>query len=120
VIREEEIESAIASIKDVETSLSDIKNAHTIKSQLSKARRALAKTQDRDKATGELIKGIEILDEEVTWRNRAQSEYLPGLMSFDAVVKHNIGLRLQARLAEDQAEAIASCLSHHRDISLAF
>jgi len=120
VIREQDNDTAMATIKDVESALSSIKNAHTVKSKLSKARRVLKKNQDRDKAVGELIKGIEILDAEITWRTRAQRDFMPGLEAFDAVVKNNIGLRLQARLSESQAESIAACLSHHKDISLAF
>ncbi len=120
VIRDEDIDTAMQKIKEVESALSDIKNASSVKSRLSKARRALKKDADRDKASGELIKAIQLLDAEVDWRQRGKQEFLPLLREFDGVVKENIGLRLQPKLTVDQAESIAGCLSHHRDVSLNF
>jgi hypothetical protein len=119
-VRDHDIEQAVDEIKAQESALSEIKNAHTVKSWLSKARRALKRTQDRDQAAGHLVKAREVLQREITWRNRAAQEYLPGLLAFDDVIKDNIGLRLQPRFSIDQAEDIAGCLSHHKDISLAF
>jgi len=120
VIRDEEIISAMDKIKQAESILSSIKNAHPIKSQLSKARRALKKKQDRDKAAGHLVKATELLEAEVIWRKRAEQEFLPGFENFNDVVKNTIGLRMQPRLSVEQAENIASCLAHHKDISLGF
>jgi chromosome segregation ATPase len=120
VVREQPIDEAMAEIKRLESALSGIKNAHTVKSKLSKARRALKKKQDRDQAAGWIVKAIEALDQEMAWRNRARQELLPELERLDAVVAGNIGLRLQQRLSIDQAEAIAACKSHHKDVSLAF
>ncbi len=120
VIREQEIEPAVERIERLESELSAIKNAHPVKSKLSRARRALERSQDRDKAAGELIQGLQLLDQEISWRSRAAEEFLPQLQQFDGVIKNNIGLRLQPRLSVEQAEYIASCLSEHKDISLAF
>ncbi len=119
-IRNDDVDSAMQQIKTVESALSDIKNASPIKSKLSKARRALKKGADRDKAAGELVKAVQLLDEEVEWRQRGKQEFLPLLAKFDYVVKDNIGLRLQAKLTVDQAESLAGCLAHHKDISLNF
>ena len=120
VVRDQPIEDAVAQIKQVESALSGIKNAHTVKSKLSKARRALKKKQDRDQAAGWIVKAVEELDRELAWRSRAGKELLPELEQLDAVVAGNIGLRMQERLSIDQAEAIAACKSHHKDVSLAF
>ena len=120
VIREQEIEPAIEQIKQLESELSTIKNAHPIKSKLSKARRELKKSQDRDKAVGQIVKAIEFVQSEIDWRVRAEQEFLPTLTQFNQVVKDNIGLRMQTRLNVDQAETIASCLAHHKDLSLSF
>ncbi len=120
VIREDDVETAMDKIKSVENALSDIKNASKIKSPVSKARRALKADGDRDKAAGELVKAIELLDQEIEWRQRGQQMLLPQLSKFDAVIKNNIGLRLQPKLSVDQAESLASCLAHHKDISLNF
>ncbi len=119
-VRELPLDEAMARIKQVESELSGIKNAHTVKSKLSKARRALKKKQDRDQAAGWIVKALDAQDQEIAWRSRARNELLPALERLDAVVAGNIGLRLQKRLSIDQAEAIAACKSHHKDVSLAF
>lgn len=119
-VRDREIEMAIQRIKQTASVLSSIKNSHPIKSKLNKARRILKKEQDRDKAVGFLLNAIELLEQELSWRKRAQREFLPGLNVFNEVIKDTIGLRMQPRLSNDQAENIAACLAHHRDLSLAF
>ncbi len=119
-VRDLPLDEAMARIKEAESALSGVKNAHTVKSKLSKARRALKKKQDRDQAAGWVVKAVETLEQEIAWRSRGQAELLPELERLDAVVASNIGLRLQERLSVDQAEAIAACRSHHKDVSLAF
>ena len=120
VVRTQELEAAMDQIKEVESALSDIKNASRVKSPVSKARRALKKAGDRDKAAGELVKAIELLDQEIEWRQQGQQQLLPQLSRFDDVIRNNIGLRMQPKLTVDQAESLASCLAHHKDISLNF
>jgi tripartite ATP-independent transporter DctM subunit len=120
VIREQPFDAAMDKIKQVESQLSAIKNAYPVKSKLSKARRALKKKQDRVKAEAELDKALSRLQQELEWRTAAQQKLLPALTTLDKVVKDTIGLRLQKRLSIDQAENIAGCMSHHKDISLAF
>jgi tripartite ATP-independent transporter DctM subunit len=120
VIREQDIEAAMDQIKHTESALSDIKNAHPVKSKLSKARRALKRSADRDAAAGNLNEALELLDQETSWRTRAKQEFLPGLNIFNEAIKNNIGLRMQTRMNTDQAENVAACLAHHKDVSLAF
>ena len=119
-IQGRDIENLILDIKKLESKLSEIKNAHTIKSKLSKARRALVKKQDRDKASGEWLKAIDLLDDELIWRAQAEIKLLPALTQLDQVIKNSIGLRLQQRLSIDNAEQVAVCLARHKDVSLAF
>ena len=52
-----------------------------IKRHVTRARRALRKQPNRDKATAELSKAREVLAAEVAWRSRALEELLPGLKS---------------------------------------
>jgi tripartite ATP-independent transporter DctM subunit len=120
IIRNDDVDSAMQQIKEVESALSEIKNASSVKSGLSKARRALKNGADRDQAVGELGKALQLLDQEVEWRQRGKQEFLPLLAKFDSVVKDNIGLRLQPKLTVDQAESLAGCLAHHKDVSLNF
>ncbi len=120
VVREQPLDEAMAEIKRLESALSGVKNAHPVKSKLSKARRALKKKQDRDAAAGWILEATQALEQEIAWRQRGQEQLLPELQRLDAVVAGNIGLRQQKRLSIDQAEAIAACKSHHKDVSLAF
>ena len=57
---------------------------------------------------------------EVAWRTRAAKELLPGLSTYADAIRHNIGLRVQDRLTDEQARMVAECQSVHRDISLHF
>jgi len=120
VIREQSAEDAITRIKSFEPKLAEIKNTIDVKLNLSTARSILKKTGDRDQAAGELIKGLEILQSEINWRSMARDKFRDHLIEFNQMINSSIGLRLQQRLSEDQAETIAACLARHKDISLAF
>jgi hypothetical protein len=45
---------------------------------------------------------------------------MPELQAYEQSISHTIGMRLQERLTDDQAESISSCLAVHKDISLYF
>ena len=120
-IQDPDNNQAMDAIKAIESELGAIKGASKIKSSISKARRALkGDSPKRDKAMNLLAEAQEIYGEEMVWRQRAQSELLPALEEYNEAVKSSIGLRLQKRFTKDQAHAIASCQSVHRDISLNF
>ena len=95
---------------------------------LSKARRQFrgksesdaSSAEYREKAQGFLRKAQENFAAEVAWRGRAARELAPGLMAYDQAIADNIGLRLQERLSVEQAESVANCQSHHRDLTLNF
>ena len=120
IIREQSVDSAMAEIKAIESGLSSVKNAHPVKSPLSRARRALKRSQDRDKAIGEWMSAMQQLDAEIKWRQQAAVQLMPGLIALDEGIRDTIGLRLQPRLSQDRAEQVAACLAHHKNISLAF
>ncbi len=114
---------AIAKIKKVENAFASLKGTNDIKSKLSKVRRLLKKAKDdeaKDKAMGFMRQAHEVFATETKWRKRAKSELLVDLKSYDTALSKTIGLRLQERLTEEQALGVASCMSHHKDLSLAF
>jgi len=114
---------AIAKIKKVENAFASLKGASDIRSKLSKTRRLLKKAKDdetKDKAMGLMRQAHEAFAIEIKWRKRANSELLADLKSYDTTLSKTIGLRLQERLTEEQAKGVASCMSHHKDLSLAF
>jgi tripartite ATP-independent transporter DctM subunit len=112
---------AVVKFKAAENALGKVADANSIRSKISQARRAIGGRKPNPiKAIEELQKGLEIFADEVTWRQRAAIELLPGLIAYDNAIKNSIGLRQQERLTSVQAEEIAVCQSFHRDISLNF
>ncbi|MDJ0951281.1 MAG: TRAP transporter large permease subunit [Alphaproteobacteria bacterium] len=112
---------AMVSIQAAERALAAVPGTSGIRSKLSRARRALrGEDPEPDKANKEVENALGIFAEEVTWRKRAATELAAGLAAYDAAVAQTIGLRSQERLTIEQAEAVAGCMSDHRDISLDF
>jgi hypothetical protein len=115
------LEAAIAAIKVVEKKLGAVAGSSKVKSKLSKARRALKKkTPKIDKALNNLSQGVKLFETEVAWRSRAKSELLGELQGYDDLLKKSIGLRLQRYMTTEQAQYVAVCHSHHKDVSLNF
>lgn len=121
IILNQPAEQAMASLKALGIEFDAITNAHPITSKLSRARRALrGNNPDPEKAIKELMIAIERLDLEISWRSRAARDLMPELQAYEQSISHTIGMRLQERLTDDQAESISSCLAVHKDISLYF
>ena len=121
VIENEAAESAMEIIKQRESEFGEVEGVSHIKSLLSKSRRALkGESPDKTKAI-QLYKDAQAaFDEEVDWRISAVNDLLPGLNAYNNMIFDNIGLRQQKRLPKQIATEVASCLSHHKDISLHF
>ena len=121
IINEETPEIAMGLIKERENALSEIEGVSHIKTALSKARRALrGENPDLDKSLAQFALAEDMYRQELKWRRAAASGLLEPLNVYYQAIRNNFGLRSQRRLPQDQAEAVASCLSHHRDISLHF
>jgi len=67
-----------------------------------------------------LSQGVKLFQTEVVWRSRAKSELLGELQGYDDLLKKSIGLRLQRYMTTEQAQYVAVCHSHHKDVSLNF
>ncbi len=121
VIRGEEPEQAMESIKTAEAVIDEVAGTGDVRSKVSKARRALkGKAPDRDEALAMLDEAKELFAAELAWRQQASERLADELTGYDEAIKSTIGVRLQQRLTTEQAEEVASCQSHHRDISLNF
>ncbi|MCH2492158.1 MAG: TRAP transporter large permease subunit [Gammaproteobacteria bacterium] len=121
VVENSSLESAISAIKVVEKKLGVVAGSSKIKSKLSKARRALKKKKPKvDKALNNLSQAEKIFQAEVTWRVRAKAELLEELSVYDELLKASIGLRMQRYMTTEQAQYVAVCHSHHKDVSLNF
>jgi tripartite ATP-independent transporter DctM subunit len=61
----------------------------------------------------------QVAQAQVDWRQAAAGLAAP-LQTLEAETRNTLGLREQSRLERNRALEVASCLSHHRDISLQF
>ncbi len=100
---------------------SEIAGAGDIRSAVSKARSAMRKkSPDTDAAMEAMDTAMEEYASEMQWREQAESALYADLSRYEAVLKDTIGIRQQDRLTREQALSVASCSSHHRDLSLNF
>ncbi len=106
--------------KLAEARLSGFRGIDEIKTKLSRTRRALkGEEPDVVAALSLHAEALTLFENELEWRSRAGKLHAP-LDRYDNVISGTMGLRLQDRLTEDMAEAVAGCLSVHRDVSLNF
>ena len=78
------------------------------------------RSPDSAKVLRALAATLQLYDEELAWRRRAEPELLPGLSAYEAEIRGTIGLRRQPELPKAEAIAVAGCMAYHRDISLNF
>ena len=101
--------------------LNPIPGSSDIRDQLTDMRKALkSRTPDPDKIKAAYGAALAAFDADVAWRDRAASELLPGLKTYEEAIRSTIGLRKQPRLLRDPALEIARCSASHRDVSLNF
>ncbi|MDP6166443.1 MAG: TRAP transporter large permease subunit [Gammaproteobacteria bacterium] len=121
VIAEQEAKAAMDAIKLQEKALGELAGVSKAKSKLSKARRALKGSKyNPDKAREYLDEAMTMLQEQVIWRQRAATELMPALVTYDQAIAGSIGLRLQERMPISLAKTVSACMSNHKDISLHF
>ena len=121
IVKTQPAKQAREQIKLVSSQLDDFTEIDSVRSKLSKARRALKKSPlNVEKAVQLTHLAIDEMQNEIHWRKRAERELVPELMIYENAIRETIGMRLQERLTNHQAESIASCLAVHRDISLHF
>jgi len=112
---------SIAAIKDLVRKIRQARGASKISSQMSRARRLIKKGKiDDPKLAGYFDTARKELKKDVTWRTKGAASILPGLKTYEKVIRSTIGLRMQPKLPKEQALEIAGCNAVHRDISLSF
>jgi len=108
-------------LEELADQFSEIEGAGDIRSAVSKARSAMRKNNpDVDAAMESMDTALEQYNAEMQWREQAEPALLADLSAYEAVTKDTIGIRQQDRLSREQALSVASCSSHHRDLSLNF
>ena len=119
IIDNESFKDAGLAIKNNQSLLNNIADSSKIRSLLSKARKDLKKKKTA-RAMKNYQKALDMAKKELLWRRKAQTNILLDLQGFEQSIRHHIGVRSQKRLNSEQAADVASCLAHHRDISLEF
>ena len=88
---------------------------------LGNAKKAMGKRKkDRETALREYEKALAAYADQLVWRAAAETQVRPGVEAYFNAIKGNIGARSQEGLTREQALFLASCTSHHKDLSLNF
>ena len=123
----DDVESAVENIESLERELGNLKGVNPIKSNISKARRAFKKVKDevaineaKNTALGLIQEAQKSYQDEIEWRSKAAKALLADMQNYNDAISKNIGLRQQPRFTDVQAKEMAACLSHHRNLNLAF
>jgi len=120
-IRQLDNEAAVDRLAEVRSMIGDIEGARSVRDGVHEARRIMrGDDPDLAAADAEIDNSLAALAADLEWRRRGEAELLPGLLAYDEVIRHNIGMRQQDRLPDDMALDVAACLSDHRDVSLNF
>ena len=109
-------------VSAVESRLNDLAGSGDLRSALSDLRRALSGRRANPERAAELApEAVTAAQAEVAWRTQAAASPILGtLQALETETRNTLGLREQARLPRNMALEVASCLSHHRDVSLQF
>jgi len=110
-----------AAAKTLSRKLSSVAGSNDIRKELRKVSRHAAKSpDDTPELKNLLVETARVYDDQVRWRTAAKVELGVGLGKYEAAIRNTIGLRSLRRLPEDTALNVASCMSHHTDVSLSF
>lgn len=113
-----EAENLVGELSDA---FGDIEGADDVEDALDDAAKALnASDTDRTDAIEAYATAVAAFDAQAAWRQQADASLRPGLAAYVDTIRGTLGIRVQDRFTREQALAMASCSSRHRDISLNF
>ncbi len=113
-----EAENLVGELSDA---FGDIEGADDVEDALDDAAKALkASDTDRTEAIEAYATAVAAFDAQAAWRQQADASLRPGLAAYVDTIRGSLGIRVQDRFTREQALAMASCSSRHRDISLNF
>ncbi len=114
-------EKAMDVVNTVEKVMREVPGTREIQKPLADARRALRGDKpDMEKSMKALAEAQAAFDAEVAWRTKAATDVGPGLAAYEQAIRMNIGLRMQPKMAKDQALEVAACMANPRDLTLDF
>lgn len=117
----EEGKTTAIAVTALSNKLSKIAGSKDIKSAVSKARRSLtSKKPNKDKAVKAMQTALNKFEKQIEWRTFVSPTVLAGFNTYTDGLLGTLGIRSQRKMTKEQALYIASCSSHHKDISLNF
>ncbi|MFQ3230500.1 TRAP transporter large permease subunit [Reinekea sp.] len=120
-IKNDGANEAMEWVKSFEDKVANVPGSYDVARLVTKARRSLrGDSPNTVEAVLYMNQAVAQLIQELAWLEQATEAVLPELLVLDAALADNIGVRQQPKLGESLALSIASCLSHHRDVSLSF
>ncbi len=100
--------------------LDDIDGASNIKSEITKAARAMKEeTPQPQKAVDAMEKAKQLYADQKEWREKAVP-VAGDVVAYEETIRNTIGLRQLQRMPRETALSVAACSSHHKDVSLYF
>jgi chromosome segregation ATPase len=121
ILETADFEVAEDAAKALERRFRDVEGADDVKKALGKAKKAMSKRKkDRETALEQYEKALVAYADQLVWRDAAETQIRPGVAAYLEAIKGNIGTRAQEDLTREQALFLATCTSHHKDLSLNF
>ena len=98
-----------------------IGGARDVRSALHATRQALRGSSPKpDEALAALDEAAALIESQMAWRSRAETELLPGLNAYLDAVSDTVGVRTLDRMPRPMALYVAACEASHRDLSVHF
>ena len=116
----DDAEALAQEVRGIESQLGNLPGSNDLREALTDLRNALSgRRANAERAAEFAPAAVAQAEAEVAWR-RAAAPLATVLAPLEAETRTTLGLREQPRLDRDSALQVASCLSHHRDVSLNF
>ena len=111
----------IAAIAATESRLQELVGGDEVASLVGDIRRALDAEEPDAAAAGEALDQADAaFAAELQWRRSIDAQSAATLAELSVTLKDTLGIRSQRNMTREQALYVASCGSHHTDISLSF
>jgi hypothetical protein len=119
-VGQDDPEALATEVRGIESRLGAIPGSGAVREALTDLRNALSgRRANAERAAEAAPAAVAAVEAEIAWR--AAADRLESVLApLEAETRTTLGLREQARLERSTALQVASCLSHHRDVSLNF
>ncbi len=78
------------------------------------------KVPDTELAVTQIDTALQVINAEITWHQSLDPDIAAAVVAVETSMRDTLGIRSQTRMTREQALFVASCSSHHEDVSLNF